>query len=156
MVARGDLLNMNEQHITILLHCTELPGRHVGGSSTMRLGIQKGKDVIDDVVADGEALTFPCVLRVERNTETGKPNFLGPYAQGTPKERFIYLCWGQRIAGGWVGVGRAKIQLNGIEWHAVEHAMTSGQPIEAVLNMTDKKGRPLCASVPKDKINWQL
>lgn len=140
----------------IRLRCIELPGCEFEGRNQVRLGIQKGKDVIEDVLAEAEAIVFTCLLRVERNSETGKPNFLGPYAQGTPQARFIYLCWGERKEGIWHGFGRAKIHLNTIDWHAVEQSIATGNPVEAIIKMTDKKGRPLYASVGKDKIIWQL
>src|SRR6476659_2767693 len=126
------------QQIEIRLRCIELPGCEFNGRNQVRLGVQKGKEVIEDVLAETEAVAFTCLLRVERNTETGKPNFLGPYAQGTPQERFIYLCWGERKAGAWDGFGRAKIHLKEIDWHSVEKAISTGNPIEASIKMTDK------------------
>ena len=146
----------NLQQLMIRLRCIELPGCEFEGRNKVRLGIQKGKDVIEDVLAEAEAIVFTCLLRVEKNSDTGKPNFLGPYAQGTPQARFIYLCWGERQEGVWDGFGRAKIQLKDIDWPSVEQAISAGNPIEAIIKMTDKKGHPLYASVGKDNITWQL
>lgn len=143
------------QQLIIRLHCIELPGCEFKGRNKVRLGIQKGKEVIEDVLAEAEAVTFTCLLRVARDSDTGKPNFLGPYAQGTPQERFIYLCWGERKEGGWDGFGRAKIHLKEIDWSSVEQTIATGKPLEAVIKMTDKKGNPLCASVGQDNITWQ-
>lgn len=144
------------QELTVRLRCIDLPGREFKGRSNIRLGVQKSKDVIEDVFADAEEVIFTCSLRVERNAATGKPNFLGPYAQGTPAERFLYLCWGERKVGVWDGVGRAKIHLKEIEWSSVENVIATGEPLEAIIKMTDKKGGPLCASVPRDKLTWQF
>lgn len=146
---------MQQQNkLTILLHCIELPGAAFEGRNAIRLGIQKGTIVIDDVPGDVETITFTCPMRVERNANTGKPNFLGPFAQGTPQERFIYLCWGERNAVGWAGFRRAKIHLKDISWASVEHTLSTGEPMEASIRMTDKKGEPLCASVKKEQIEW--
>lgn len=146
----------NVQPLIIRLRCIELPGCEFDGRSKVRLGVQKGKEVIEDVLAEAQEVAFTCLLRVERNAATGQPNFLGPYAQGTPTERFIYLCWGERKEGAWDGLGRAKIHLKEIDWHSIEKSIATGNPIEAIIKMTDKKGYPLCASVAKDKITWQL
>ncbi|MEZ4708018.1 MAG: DUF5990 family protein [Caldilineaceae bacterium] len=146
----------NQQEVTIRLHCIELPGRVVGDKNEVRLGIQKGKEVIEDVLAEGEEVIFTCALRVEKNEATGMPNFLGPYAQGTPKERFIYLCWGERKGGLWDGFGRVKVHLKDLEWSAVESAISTGDAIEATIKMVDKKGGPLYASVKKENIVWAV
>ncbi len=146
----------NSQSLLIRLHCIELPGCEVDGRTKVRLGIQKGKDVIEDVLAEAAEITFTCLLRVERNSETGKPNFLGPYAQGTPQVRFLYLCWGERKAGAWEGFGRAKIHLKAIAWDDVAQSVATGEPIEAIIKMTDKKGNPIYASVREDQISWKF
>jgi len=147
---------MSDQGITIQLKCINLPGLEFDGRTAVRLGIQKGKDVIEDVPGNARNVTFKCDFRVEKNADTGKPNFLGPYAQGTPQERFIYLCWGERKGEMWNGFRRAKVHLKDIGWKTVEQALSSGKPIKAVINMTDKKGGPLCASVKAENIEWQL
>lgn len=146
----------DQQDLTIRLRCIDLPGREFDGKSNVRLGVQKGKVVIDDCLADGPEVIFSCPLRVERNGESGKPNFLGPYTQGTPTERFIYLCWGERIAGMWDGFGRVKVHLKELDWHSVEDAISTDKPIEAIIRMTDKKGAPIYASVKSENISWQL
>ncbi len=146
----------SQELITIRLRCVELPGRKFDGKTEVRLGVQKGREVIEDVYGDQKEVIFDCQMRIERNAVTGKPNFLGPYAQGTIDERFIYLCWGERPEGMWEGFRRAKIHLKDIEWKSVENAIASGKAIEAVIKMTDKKGFPLCASVGKDNIEWKF
>ena len=146
----------NQQAITIRLHCIELPDLEFDGRTKIRLGIQKGKQVIEDVQADAEEVIFSCSLRVEKNAKTGKPNFLGQYAQGTPEERYLYLCWGERDGGQWQGFRRAKIYLKHIGWDSIEKSLSTGKPIEATIKMTDKKGCPLCAWVKEGNIEWKL
>jgi hypothetical protein len=145
----------NGQELIIQIHCRNLPGTQFGGRTGVRLGIQKGKDVIEDVPASVSGVTFTIPLRVTRNLKSGRPNFLGPFAQGTPDERFIYLCWGDRHDD-WDGFRRAKVHLNHLSWKSVEKAIADGKPVEAVINMTDNQGGPLCASVKKDKIEWKV
>ncbi len=151
-----DMATNNQPVITIQLHCQALPGAAFAGRENVRLGIQRGKMVVDDVSAAVDAVTFACQLRVERNAETGKPNFLGPYAQGKPAERFLYLCWGERRAEAWDGIGRVKIHLSALSWAAVATAIAGGTPIEALITMTDATGKPIYASVRKENITWQV
>lgn len=141
--------------ITVRLRCTNLPGSACCGRSAVRLGIQKGQDVIEDVLADGET-TFEASLRAQLHAATGKPNFLGPYAQGTPQERFLYLCWGERHGGAWDGFRRAKVHLKHLSWDDVARHLASGEPMEAELRLTDAKGEPLCASVRPTHISWTV
>jgi Family of unknown function (DUF5990) len=144
-----------QQRVTVRLRCVELPGRSFDGKADIKVGAQKGDTVVDDVFGDAKQASFDFELRVERNAKTGKPNFLGPYAHGKPTERFLYLCWGQRIGGAWHGFRRAKIHLSHLDWPTVETAIAASRPIEAVLKLTDKKGGPLCASVKGDQIGWR-
>ncbi len=146
----------NQHEIIILIHCHNLPGSKFQDKIGVRLGIQKGKDVVEDVSADAASVTFTVPLRVTRNSKNGQPNFLGPFAQGTPDERFIYLCWGERQDNSWNGFRRAKLHLNHLSWDLVEKAIEGGRRIEAVVNVTDAKGGPLCASVKEDKVEWKI
>jgi hypothetical protein len=145
----------NAQEITILLHCWNLPGKQFGDKDDVRLGIQKGSVVIEDVPGDVTQATYAIPLRVKQNSPTGNPDFTGPFVHGAPGERFIYLCWGERKEGNWYGFRRAKVHLNHLDWNAVETAWQTGRPIQAFIEMTDEKGGPLCASVKADKIRWQ-
>jgi hypothetical protein len=145
-----------DQHVTIRLICTDFPGRTFDGKAGIRVGIQKGNAVIDDVAGDAVQATFDCEMRVKRHPDTGKPNFLGPFAHGKPAERFLYLCWGQWIGNSWHGFRRAKIHLRDLDWKTVQVAVGADRPIEAVVSLTDSKGEPLCASVKADKITWRL
>jgi len=146
--------------IKIRIHCHSLPGAMFEGRTGIRLGVQKGQEVIEDVPGDGEAVTFTIPLRVTTNPRGGTPNFLGPFAHGTPDKRFIYLCWGQRQAGtadgAWDGFRRAKVHLSHLTWSSITTALETGQDIEASVHMTDDKNGPLCGSVGEDKIRWKL
>src|SRR5579871_6622965 len=41
-----------------------------------------------------EAVVFDLDLTVEGRLEDGRPRLLGPYVQGPPGARFVYLCVG--------------------------------------------------------------
>jgi len=101
----------------------------------------------DDVPADARDVLFTAPLRVEPDTVTDQPNFLGPFAQGRSQERFIYLCWGERTNNGWEGFRRAKVHLKHLTWQQIEAALQQGQLIEFSFDMTDAKGGPVCGSL---------
>lgn len=140
----------NQQEITLRIHCHHLPGTHFVGRTAVRLGIQKGQEVIDDVAADVESVTFTVPLRVATNLKHGQPNFLGAFAHGTPDDRFIYLSWGERKGASWDMFRRAKLALRQLSWERLENAWQTGAPIEMVVAMTDAKGGPACASLKFD------
>lgn len=145
-----------ELQVIVELRCSELPGTAACGRTAVRLGIQRGAEVVDDVPADVPGVVFEAPLRVVRNEANGRPNFLGPYAHGTVQDRFLYLCWGERIAGGWDGFRRAKVPLKELSWEAVAAHVERGAPLVAELQLTDAKGEPLCASVKPSHHRWSL
>lgn len=139
---------MNSSQVVLIhLHCHKLPGSCFEGKSAVRLGIQKGQEVVDDVPAEAREVLFTVPLRVQPDSVTGQPNFLGPFAQGRSQERFIYLCWGQRLNNVWEGFRRAKVHLKHLTWQQVEAALQQRQPIEFSFDMTDAKGGPVCGSL---------
>jgi len=93
------------------------------------------------------ALTFEFLVRVGRRSD-GAPNFLGPYAQGPPAARFVYVnsgtlagqadsCWTRR----------AKIPLGGITRRMVQDASRTEGAVEAEIDGTGRDGGPACATV---------
>ena len=116
------------------------------------LGIQKGNDVIEAVPGDREKVVFRPTFRVVKHSD-GSPNFLGPFAKGTPQERFFYLSWG--VMGKkdeFAMFRRAKIHLNHLTWAQVSAALSKKRPIRVSIDMTGKKGDPICASIRNDQL----
>jgi hypothetical protein len=148
-----------EGELTLLIHCRNLPGATFGERTAVRLGVQKGSaEVIDDVAGDTPSVTFTVPLRVKaRRDATDQPDFGGPFAQGKPGERFVYLCWGERTAGGhWDGFRRAKLPLYALDRPRVLAALSSGRPIEVHIGMTDAKGAPVCATLRPEQLEWSV
>lgn len=78
----------------------------------------------------------------------------GPYIQGRPQGRFIYLSWGTvDAAGAFTLFRRAKLTLEAVAPHIVAAALRSGVLL-ARLGLTDAKGRPLCATVRPPLVEW--
>jgi hypothetical protein len=119
--------------------------------------VQRGKrDLVPPVGTTADALVFEFTVRVGRRP-TGEPNFLGPFAQGPPAARFVYInsgtlagqaesCWSRR----------AKVPLTGITWPLVESARTSQTALEAHIQGAGCDGSPTCASVRLLEPGWRV
>ena len=78
----------------------------------------------------------------------------GPYIQGRPGGRFIYLSWGTVDAAGvFTLFRRAKLLLDAIGADVLDAAVQSGRLV-ARLGLTDAEGQPLCAQVRPPLIDW--
>ena len=122
----------------------------------VHVGIQRGEEVIEAVPADVEQVLFRPSFRVTRQPD-GSPNFLGPFAKGTARERFFYLSWGVASPGGRFEMfRRLKVHLSHITWGQIEHALASGRAPRVLLELTDARGGPLCASIRSDRARWEL
>jgi hypothetical protein len=80
----------------------------------------------------------------------------GPYIQGRPGERFIYLNWGSVDDSGDMEMfRRAKLMLDAVPADVLGAAADSGMLIGR-LRLTDAKGQPMCASVRPPAIEWSV
>src|SRR3954464_13176446 len=91
------------------------------------VAVQRGRaELLAPAAASDDALVFDFTVRVAARKEGGAPNFLGPYAQGTPADRFVYVNSG--TAAGQLGSPwsrRAKIRTGTIGWEMVEEALAT-------------------------------
>jgi hypothetical protein len=123
------------------------------------LMLQRGKGDPADLVApssvlgDGVAFDFPVVVAPPIAGEG--PRLLGPFVQGPPDKRFVYLCVG-RYAGDpaspWAG--RTKIPLTGLTWPLVD-AVKSGGRLEARILGRARNGSPSFASTALLPPGWR-
>lgn len=116
--------------------------------------IQRGRDeFLSPISKSAEQLVFDFEITVDL-TET-RPNFLGKYAQGPKKERFIYVnsgtyadqhsCWGRR----------AKISLMNIMSEQIhELLLKDGLVLQTEFEGVGRDGGPTCASVKG--IEWKV
>lgn len=121
--------------------------------------VQRGRDeLVRPFLATTDAVSFAITLTLGPLLADGSPNFRGPFAQGTPADRFVYVNSG--FYAGQMGTPwerRAKIKLADIPIALVERA--AGNPsaaIEARIEGTMKDGGPVCASVRAPQISWQM
>jgi len=142
--------------ITLEIQCHNLPGTTFECRTEVRLGIQRAKEVVEDVPGDAPGVTFSVPLRLSTVEGSDRPNFLGPFAHGTPDDRFVYLSWGERIDGKWYMFRRAKIKLGHIGFEEIDRAMKEQKPLRVSIGMTDEKGGPLCGTVKDERSEWEL
>ncbi|MGW1799557.1 DUF5990 family protein [Streptomyces sp. NPDC001984] len=78
----------------------------------------------------------------------------GPYVQGRPGERFLYLSWGTVDASGaFTMFRRAKLMLGAVPADVLDAAVRTGLLVGR-LGLTDPCGHPLCARVVPPAITW--
>ena len=81
--------------------------------------------------------------------ETKKPNFLGPWTNGTRDKRFLYLSWksiNPKNPSPWTR--RMKIHLSSITWEQVEEVdRVEHGALEVRVAGRDYEGAPACGSV---------
>ena len=122
------------------------------------LAVQRGRsDMLPPARTSEDAAVFELSVRVAARGD-GAPNLLGPYAHGTPADRFLYVNWGTS-AGQWGSrwTRRAKLKTAGIGWALIEETLASpGAVLEARIAGTGRDGGPCCATVPLLDGGWQL
>jgi Family of unknown function (DUF5990) len=120
---------------------------------------QGGKaDLVPPIQASGDRLSFDFVLRVAADQPNGQPNLRGPFAQGPPDRRFVYVnsgtlagqadsCWTRR----------AKVHLSGITRQMIEQVLSDPEAVlEARIWGLAGDGGPACATVPILDDGWQI
>jgi hypothetical protein len=135
---------MPERELTIEVLCERLPSQCLPHEPIF-LGIQKGREVVAVVPASQGRAMFHPTFRV--TAVEGRPNFLGPYAQGKREERFFYLSWGTKSDDGpFEMFRRLKVHLTHLSLARIGKATEAGGSIRVTLNMTDACGGALCGS----------
>jgi len=150
--------------LKIKVICEELPGTAFLGppSSGVEVGrgdiyleIQHGDDIVEAAPATKKRIVFEPSFRV-LGLPGDKTNFLGPFAKGTPTQRFFYLSWAVKDAGGGLTmIGRTKVHLSHLRWSEVEESLESGKPLTVKLSLMDKRGRPRYGSIRSEEVRWE-
>jgi hypothetical protein len=94
------------------------------------------------------SITFDFTLRVEPGVGDA-PRLLGPFAQGPPAKRFIYVSSGKQAGQAdscWDR--RAKVPLGDVDASLIQQAAATRAVIEAQIAGTGRDGGPACATVP--------
>ena len=103
-----------------------------------------------------DPLVFDFTVRVGGVTPSGASRFLGPFTQGPPSARFVYVNSGQSAGQADTRWNRrAKLPLAGITAAMIREAEGSpGARIETEFEGTGRDGGPTCASVKS--IVWRV
>jgi hypothetical protein len=119
--------------------------------------MQRGRgDLVPPTHTTVGALVFEFTVRVGQRP-TGEPNFLGPFVQGPPSARFVYInsgtlagqadsCWSRR----------AKVPLTGITWALLDRVRAGRGVLEAHIQGAGRDGSPVCASVRLREPGWHV
>lgn len=120
--------------------------------------VQRGKEeIVDALQSSGCDLTFEVPVAVKSGRD-GSPDFSGPFVQGPPGGRFVYICSGKR-AGGLLSPWerRAKVPLGAITWELIRLAERIPHPCLAVsFAGTMKDGGPVCTSIRLIPLDWRI
>ncbi len=101
---------------------------------------------------------FDFAVRIGPPRAGGAPTFLGPFTQGPPAQRFVYINVGERAGQKNTPWNRrAKIPLMDITAAQVKQALAApGSRLEVHVAGTSDKGEPVCASVRLPAGAWQV
>ncbi|MDQ1403202.1 MAG: hypothetical protein QOG03_1518, partial [Actinomycetota bacterium] len=119
--------------------------------TNVHVGIQRGKEPIDYVPGDADEARW----RFDATVKEGKVglDLGGPYIQGRPGDRFIYLSWLQ-VSDGFAGMfRRAKLMLKPAA-PTIAEAVAAGKMLRAEVALTMADGSPRCAAVVPPVITW--
>ncbi|MGH3675355.1 MAG: DUF5990 family protein [Mycobacterium sp.] len=135
-----------------------LPGRDCGrgdnfpGYTNIHVGVQRKNrpdELLDLHPGDAAEATWTLDCEVDGS------DVRGPYIQGPPGGRFIYLSWGTVDGDGFAMFRRAKLMLSDVPGDMLAEAAKSGLLVGS-LGLTDAKGHPLCAAVRPPVIDWSV
>jgi hypothetical protein len=125
-------------------------------------GLQRGSGPLYETVqvqqARAQDIRFECSVTVKGDRQKDeKPGFSGPFVQGSPPEKFIYIAIGTN-AGQKASIWgrRLKVPLRGITWDTIEQVITSSELVlETQVPGSGKDGSPACATV-KPFGGWKI
>ena len=140
---------------------TDLPGRSCGmsrdfpGYDNIHVAVQrraKPSELLGLTPGDAPAAQWTIDCQVT-DTPAG-PDVKGPYIQGPPGGRFIYLNWVTGDdAGNFRLFRRAKLWLDGVPPAVLTEAARTGLLVGR-LGLTDPKGNPTCTAGRPPTIEW--
>ena len=153
--------------LTVKVVCKDLTSRDLVGTlkgasaqpispDQVLIGLQHGEAPEALVPVDTANVVFELRFRVAQ-LPNGAANFLGPYAKGTPAQRFFYLVWVVRDpAGNLTTFGRTKVSLSHLTWPQVEAAAHAGRPLTVTLSLMDARGKPRLATLKAEDMRWEV
>ena len=121
----------------------------------VHVGVQVRRDPWSLVPADRTRATWTVDVDVVHTD--GTLDFRGPAVQGRRGERFVYLSWGEvDDQGTFAMFRRLKLHLAPLVEQSTPERVLAAKRIQAVLELTDTRGRPLAASVRPPWVTWRI
>ena len=117
------------------------------------IALQRGASAELELV--GQSPAFELEVTVDGAIADGRPRLLGPFVQGPPAGRFVYLCVGEmagQIGSPWSG--RVKVPLGEITWDMIE-GLAPGRRLEGRIPGRGRRGGPALATVPILPPGWR-
>ncbi|MGI5458699.1 DUF5990 family protein [Streptomyces sp. CA-249302] len=139
----------------------ELPGRSCGpdggGASytNIHVAVQR-RDRPAELLGPqpGDATAVGWTLECTAVPSATGTDVKGPWVQGRPGGRFVYLSWGTVDgSGAFTMFRRAKLMLDAVPDAVLDAAVREGVLVGR-LGLTDGRGHPLCARVVPPRIDW--
>ena len=129
------------------------PGHNFPGYPNVHVGMQTKRrppELLNLTPGDATEVTWTVDCEVKGS------DVRGPYIQGRPGDRFIYLNWGSVDGDGRMDMfRRAKLMLDGVPADVLAKAAKS-EMLVGRLGLTDAKGQPLCAAARPPVIEWSV
>jgi hypothetical protein len=125
----------------------------------LALALQEGRAGKAKLVApnrrSAEAVAFELTVTVEGGLPDGRPRLLGPFVEGPPAARFVYLSVGKyagQADSEWAG--RVKVSLADISWAMIEARGAGPERLTARIAGRSPKGGPALASLRPLPPGW--
>lgn len=148
--------------LQIRIEGSDLPGLDCGpspdspdGYHNIHVGIQR-RSVRDELLGlvPGDAASATWSLDSVAAASPDGVDLKGPYVQGPPGGRFIYLSWGTvDAAQKFTLFRRAKLWLGAVPPDVLDQAIVVGTLVGR-LGLTDRRGNPLSGAVRPPLIEW--
>ena len=121
--------------------------------------LQRGRsELVGAIHSSGAPISFDFTARLVIAPDKKSVDFRGPFVQGRPGSRFVYVnsgtyagdeksCWSRR----------AKVPLSGIASAVARELQTAPKGrLEAVIAGTSRDGGPVCGSVRLLESGWRV
>jgi Family of unknown function (DUF5990) len=153
---------LHNHPVQIRIEGTDLPGRSCGPSSdrpdgyhNVHVGVQR-RNHRDELLGlvPGDDLEATWAFDCDAVAVASGFDVRGPYVQGPPGGRFIYLSWVTVEADESMTLfRRAKLFLDAVPHDVMSAAVDLGLLVGR-LALTDSKGHPVCAAVRPPRVVW--
>jgi hypothetical protein len=146
--------------VRIRIEGDDLPGTRDGAQATalrlgnVHVGVQRKAEVVDRVPATASEAIWQ--FEITSREVDGLLDVGGPWVQGRPGARFIYLSWGAVTDDRFEMFRRVKLLFGDIPTDLLRAAHDGAGVLVGRLGLTDAKGGPLCARVRPPTITWTV